>query len=341
MHSLRSVKRIKELWHTTATGQQLTVAVPEDLNQSLLKRVNLNEYIVSIMTAERELAESEVTTLSSKGDIVGFLIPGQAILSPNHPKNDNALFGTYSLIAALTVLDNAKNGDSMLSQHPATNSVLELFSPGFFYAVIWTKKLDIKPQEFHQRYFTSFARMGIYQTTEFKKNIKTTRTLASYDIKMPLNKNKDWPDYVSIIATKLSPYATDPYLRFFYLYQIVETLMAENYAEQQATIRIRFDKCPTPSITELKDFLKEFNSIVNEAPRINNSLEPGSVESIQSANSILEKLGVDYTGWAFGAKIYKIRNVIFHDYKKIFHIPLEVSTLEDHLMSYLLNNKLS
>lgn len=340
MYSLASVKKIKELWYTGPTGVQLTLTVPTDLNQSLLKSANPNEYLVTPMSVSRDLAEAEVTTLKSGGDTIGFLIPGQALLSSNHQKNQNKLFGTYSLIAVLSALYKANEGDYSLFKTPTTNSSTDLFSPGYFYAVIWIKKLGMTKEDFYENYFVSLAKSGIYQTNEFKKSIQSTRTLSSYNTTLAIQPNKNWPDYISIITTQLSPYATDPYLRFFYLYQIIETLMAENYAANQALIRARFDLIPTPSITELKDFLAEFGAIVKEAPRINSALDPGCVDSIQSADAVLDRLGLNYTDWTFGAKIYKIRNTIFHDYKKIFHIPTEISKLEDYLMSFLLSKKL-
>ena len=340
MHPLKSIKKIKELWYNSPNGDQLTVPVPEELNQSLLKYADPNDYLVTTVVVGREIAEAEITTLKCKGDTVGFLIPGQAILSKNHPKNNDKFFGTYSLIAALVAFQRAKNHDFTLFENKTPASSRDIFSSGHFYAVVWIKRLNIKEPDFYQKYFVSLANSGIYKTNEFNKPIASSRTLDSYNTEISISTNKDWPAYISLIITQLSPYATDPFLRFFYLYQVIETLMAENYVERQDEIRNRFNKNPKPSITVLKDFLDEFKSIVNEAPRINSVLNPGCVDTNQSADDILGKLGIDHSELTFGAKIYKIRNTIFHEYKTILHMSHEITILEDRLLSYILSQKL-
>jgi len=116
--------------------------------------------------------------------------------------------------------------------------------------------------------------------------------------------------------------------------------MMENYSHRLAVIRKKFECQQEISITQLKDFLISFQELVKEEPRIKNALQPLCPESNLVSEKILATLGEDYKKLDFGQRIYKIRNIIFHDYQRIHHLNDDIAELEDSLSSYLLNKKL-
>lgn len=333
------VTKVYEFCYTDEVGDTETIVVPEDLNQSLLRNAKFGEYTVTMMGVDRPVAESEVSTLKSEGRVVGFLIPCQALLSSNHPCNENKLFGTYSIIAAMRAFNCLNERNYPFNPPLPLPNKDALSSTGFFYCILWRQAAS--QSNFIDDHFVSLSRIGVYPTPDLIHPTKNSRTLSNYATSINLTKNTAWPDYVSMIITKLSPFASDPYLKFFYLYQVIETLMAHEYANKQTAIRVRFDANPHPSISDLKDFLNDFKAIVNETPRINSALDPGDPGCTQSAEKILTSLGIDFTRLSFGEKVYKIRNTIFHDYKKIHHIPNLIAEFEDNLMNYLLEKKLA
>ena len=138
----------------------------------------------------------------------------------------------------------------------------------------------------------------------------------------------------------LSPSVENVFLRFFYLYQVIETLMARDYTDRFNKIRASFSAQNDISITQLKDFLKNFNAIVKEEPRIKNALQPACAASNLIAEKILGCLGEKFDDLDFGARVYRIRNIIFHDYQRIHHMEEDVGDFEDGLLSYLLDKKL-
>lgn len=339
-NSLRVIS-VKEFEFNRTDAQRIRIKVPQNLNQTLLRKVNLDEYRVYLLATSRGIKESEICELKNGKTTIGFLIPGQAILSDEQPKNVEPLFGTYSLIAANSVCQDSKIGQYTRANtnHRSANSKIDIFAFDLFYAVIWTKKLTINSSEFFRRYFVCFARNGLFHSVEAKKTI-ASNTLEKYGPELIVAKNKEWPDYIEKICTTLLPNANDPFLRFFYTYQIIEALMANDYSSRFSEIKLKFEAHQNTSITHLKDFIEEFQKITKEKPRIKNTLRPACPNTDLVCERILSTLNEDYGNLDFAERIYKIRNIIFHDFQRISSLKSDVSELERSLSDYLLENKL-
>lgn len=345
MRCAARIKRVKELEFRRPDGQTISLPIPPKLNQKFLRRAKFSEYSIFSLASSREIAELEVGTFKFGGDIVGFLIPGQALLSAEHPLNTDPFYGTYSLIAALTVCEDSMLGDYSLAGKDAAQATsgLSIFQDGTFYAVIWHAKIGIQTAEVFARFFVSLAKVGLYPKEYSRSALPhaSSRTQTNYNRTINLTANAKWPQHVETILARLFPFAENEFLRFFYLYQVIETLMAQDFTERLSTIKSRFLAEESISITQLKDFLKDFNSIVKEEPRIKNALQPPCGSSNTVAKEILDKLGESHSDLDFGARIYLIRNIVFHDYQRIHHLKQEIAQLEDFLMSYLLETKFS
>lgn len=336
------IKKVKELSFKRSDGEIIDLEIPQELNQSLLRSMISSEYVVTKMVVGREVRESEIVTLKS-GGVVGYLVPGQAILSKDHPMNGNPFFGTYSLIAAMKVCsDSFDNEYQLVGASGATaTSNFGVFEEGVFYAVIWLKKLGVSAKDFAKKYFVSLAKSGVFISVRSDQPIPSSRTQESYEREIRLVRNSDWPDYIRVIVTELSPYAADPFLRFFYMYQVVETLMAVNYKGKLEEIKARFVGQADISITQLKDYMKEFQGITKEDARIKMAMYPPCPDSELFLNALLAKLNESHSDMEFGERVYKIRNIMFHDYQRILSFGADISAIEDCLMNYILDKKLS
>ena len=336
-------KSLKELRFRRPDSELLTLDIPPDLNQTLLNKAIRDDYLVLNVAIGRPIAESEVCTLKSGSSTVGFLIPGTAILSPEQQLNSDPLFGTYSLIAAMEVCDRSFKGDYALSSHSTAGfeSASSVFYEDFFYLVVWLRKLEVTATNFHGEYFVSLARNGISPSSGDRRPLLSQRTLPSYGRVIQISKNTEWPSYVRTIISELEPYAADPFLRFFYLYQIIETLMSENFKSELTQIRASFEAQTEISITQLREYVEKFQRIYKEKARINNALQPMCPRSQASAQALLDALGEDHGDDTFGEMIYKVRNIVFHDYQRVHPHAALVAELEEDLLSYILEKKLA
>jgi len=336
------IKRVKALSFLLPGGGSVRLDIPENLNQNAMSAVRFNDYAVIPMAAGRSVAESELVRLKKSGDVVGYLIPGQAIFSAENPNNSDPMFGAYSLIAAINICAQSYENKYSLASDDcgSATSADGIFLQGRFYAVVWLRKLKASEVEFANRYFVSFAKVGLYPN---RANLAPRESAVTSEIyrEVRLVANKEWPDYVREIMVGLSPFSENCFLRFFYLYQIIESLMSQNYYVRFEEIRGRLSSQVGVSLVQLRDYIEEFQGISKEKPRIKAALNPICAASNQIAESILTSLGESFVGLDFGENIYRVRNIIFHDYQRIRHLEADVALLVESLTSYILDTKLS
>lgn len=336
--------RVNEFDFVRPDSNIVTIEVPKNLNQQLLKTVKLDEYGVFLVATGREIAESEICKLTrnSASNIVGYLIPGAAIVSEENAENSDAFFGTYSLIAANAVSTQSKSGIYALAnaEHKTALTKDGIFAQNIFYAVVWLKKLGVTKNEFFKKYFVSLASAGLFPSPNAIPSNKSEKTQIKYESPISLTPNQEWPEYIQSISTELAPYASDPFLRFFYTYQVIEALMSKDYSSKFNEIKSRFTSHQDTSITHLKDFIDEFQNITKEKPRIRSALQPACSQTNMLCEQLLGSLGEDYSRLDFAERIYRIRNIIFHDFQRVKSMGALVSDLEDKLSSYLLASKL-
>ncbi|CAI8904775.1 putative DUF4145 domain-containing protein [Pseudomonas sp. IT-P12] len=338
------IREVKYFLYKTPTGNFLELPVPDDMDQTYVGSIVSSEYLITKMTVGRDIAEVEISTLKVGNSTVGYLIPRQAILSREHPKNGDPLYAAYALIAAQKVCNDSMTNlyDLIGSEAAEAENQSALFSPGVYYCVVWLKKLKTTEDDFYKLYFASFARYGVFRDNPNEALRVTGRTLVSYDIALNIKPKIStiWPDYVRTIICELSPFAKDPFLRFFYLYQIVEVFMAADFSEKLKLVKDKLNADNEVSITKLKDYMDEFKSIVKEKTRINKVLNPACETTSLSLDALLTAVAEDLEGMSFGDKVYKIRNIIFHDYTRMLQFGNLVSELEENLMGYMLERKL-
>jgi len=337
------IKFFKEFTLKTLNDEEVRLSVPKELDQSLVKNLVFAEYSVIPMAVGRELAESEITTLKFKGDVIGFLIPGQALLSAENPMNTNRLFSAYSLVACRDICLRTYEADFSLVNDSinSTSSKNNVFIPNIFYAVIWNKKLSYPKTEFFPRHFVAFAKQGIYPWSKGKFARKTNRLQETYNKNITITANRALPSHVSTLILNLAPYTDDAFLRFFYQYQIIEMLMSEFADDSLIEVRQRFYLENDLSNTKLRDYINEFTDITKETPKIRKTLNESCAATERIAERILDRLKERYEDLNLADKIYRIRNIMFHDFRRIHLLGDDVTELEESLATYLLEKKLT
>ena len=116
------IREVKYFLYKTPAGNFLELPVPDDMDQTYVGSIISSEYLITKMTVGRDIAEVEISTLKVGSSTVGYLIPRQAILSQEHPKNGDPLYAAYALIAAQKVCnDSMDNLYDLIGSEEALN----------------------------------------------------------------------------------------------------------------------------------------------------------------------------------------------------------------------------
>jgi hypothetical protein len=337
------VSRFKSLrFRKNADGGEISKNVPSNLNQALVSKIDFDDYLIRIVAVSRVVAESEFATfLDGKRKYVGCLIPGNSILSDESPNNENPLFAAYSLIVAARVCLSSFSDDFELAGVgcQGARDMDEVFASGFYYAVFQKSKLKLAPRDFDSTYYASLFSSGlILSAQKHVPRLALGPSVFAGDI--VVQPNKQHPAYIYEIIINLIPYTESPFLRFFYLYQTIEYLMSEWFQSNYAEVKAKLDKETNISVTTLRDFVQKLDQSMKESTRINDVLQPSCPSTQLEAEQILDALAVDRSGLSFAGLIYKIRNIVFHDFRQIHHLSEEIGALSDSLLRYIVEKKI-
>ncbi len=345
------ITKIKELHFHKADGQDnVIMPVPDSLSQKLVKKTNFNfnneEYLVCVVSANRGFRESEIIKIKNKdGQVSGFLIPGQALLSNECPENANPFYVAYSLYVTAKICQESHSDkyDLVRITAPISASIKDnIFFDDIAYLILWKSKFNVDTvNDLEEKYFLSFLNNALIING---KKETARHSLLKLDESIDLNsktirvcEHKKLPKHIKIITTELIPFTENVFLKFFYIYQLIEYLMGVDFNEKYNAIKSELDAEANISVTNLKDYLNKFNGIVKELPKIKSVFNKECADTDRIADNILSGV-TNETFSCLGEKIYKIRNVIFHDYKSLHDKEKEVNQLCYFLMQYLLGN---
>ncbi|WP_146168177.1 hypothetical protein [Pseudomonas mangrovi] len=336
------IKKLKRLCFSRPDKTTIALDIPENLSQQLINLINFADYSVHIIKANRTIAESEysIIELESAGT-VGYLIPSESILSEENPNNKNIHYAAYSLIAAAIICENSFKGNYSLAHkdHANASSAPMVFAENSFYLVTWNIKIP-DHTNLPKNYAIYFASKGLTFSPDQTQPLALTAPQQLKGSPLRIKKTKDLPDYIVTILTELIPCTENPFLRFFYIYQVIEFLMSDEFNARVQSLKIKFGATATHSVTDLKDILKDFQKATKEDSRINSVLCPACPTTGISAEKILTTLNIQHTEMTFADKIYKIRNTLFHDYQRVHPYMESMSTLSDNLFTYLIEKKM-
>ncbi|WP_339091621.1 hypothetical protein [Variovorax paradoxus] len=314
------------------------------MDQSFVSRINFNEYSIRLVRPNRDISEAECASigLPNGGGGVGYLIPGAAILSKENKKNANSVYSAYRIIVAYLVCTRAlqNNFDLCDPKYRDAQTAEKVFAQDCYYLVTWDKKIP-DSQNFIAAYSLCFAKRGLILTEQQTRPLFLPLIYDPATEQINLHSALKYPEHIGTLLTRLFPFTENPFLRFFYLYQIIEHLMSEEFDKFLEKLRVKLNAAQDPSTTEVRDWIQDFTSSVKEDSRIRAILQPICSKSAPLAELLLDELNIDRTKMLFPDMIYKIRNVLFHDYKTIHSAPLLVAELGDRMYGYLFEKKLS
>lgn len=323
-------------------GDRVELPVPADWNQSLVPLVKRNDYTVNVVISSKPPAEASYSMLViGSGHTAGFIIPGAAILSPENPNASDAKYCAYNLLVADIVCRASRNNQYELASHTfqAAESRDNVFRQVAYYFITWNKYFT-SPSTICRDFALSLCNHGLVFSTSDEHPQHLYVDYEGDGTTLRLKPTATLPSYVVTILGSLVPYCTNPFLRFFYLYQVIEYMMGVEFDTKVADVRIRFAATANPSMVELREILEKFHDATREKTRINAALVPACPTTAISAENLLTALNALDPDTSFAERIYRVRNILFHDYKQLHERGEQIASLCRDLFAYLVSKKL-
>lgn len=334
--------RVKAFEFLRPDGGLVELPVPADWNQDSVQNVKRTDYTVHIVVSSERPAEASYGKVAiGNGHTAGYIIPGAAVLSPENPNANDAHYCAYNLLVADTVCraSRERRYDLAAPTLKAAESRDQVFKQGVYYFVTWNKYFT-SPSTIPKDFALSLCNHGLVFSVseEYPKHL-----YAEYEgngSTLRLKPTTTLPSYVVTILGSLVPYCANPFLRFFYLYQVIEHMMGVEFDSKVADVRSRLAANAKPSMVELREILEKFQDATREKTRINATLVPPCPTTAMSAENLLTALNALDPDTSFAERIYRVRNILFHDYKQLHERGELIASLCRDLFAYLVSKKL-
>jgi hypothetical protein len=336
------ITRVKFLTFHRPDSELVDIQVPEHWNQQMVRKVVRSEYSVHVVVSDRAPTEAEFYKIAiGKGETCGFVIPGSAIISPENPNSGNAAYCAYNLLIADAVCRASLSGHYELTsdKRDVATSREGIFKQDVFYLITWDKHIT-SPSTFAGDFAISLCAHGFVFPSSEELPTELMSTPPTDGSTLKLRSTRSLPEYVITILGSLVPYCKNPFLRFFYLYQVVEHLMGEDFDTRVDEVRTRFLDNANPSKVELREILEKFQDATREKARINIVMSPECPTTLAAANALLMTLGLEEPKATFAERLYKVRNTLFHDYGLLHGQGNEISSICEGLYKYLVEKKI-
>lgn len=323
-------------------GERFEINVPSNWNQSLVKLIDRAKYTVHFVVTDHVPAEADFCKIAiGNGPTCGYVIPGSAILSAENPHSSDQTYCAYNLLIADAICSASELSDYDLASEKcdSAQSRENVFRQDGFYLVTWNKYFSA-PDSFKKDFAISLCSYGLVFSAAAELPTRLMSALPSDGATLRLKATSNLPDYIVMILGSLVPYCENPFLRFFYLYQVIEYLMGEDFDSRVAEVRNRFITNDNLSKVELREILDKFQDVTREKSRIKQVLTPECPKTLISVNSLLTELGITVLDTTFAERLYRVRNTLFHDYGVLHSYGTGISSICDELYEYMVKKKL-
>lgn len=343
-----NIKRVKRLKFRRPDNEIIELDIPPKLDQTMMSRPKIEDYLFFVRDTEKEAPQASVFAIMRGGrNCAGYLIPGQTILYNStlaelnkqfKDTNLDRFYGVYNILLAMEICARSWRGDYSLAApgFDKAETIEDIFRLGAYYGVLDKSQVNTKGKELPNDYILSFLLSGFYGCHEQPINPYIASDLLQLGGRIQLKKNKPLPPHLVNIFDHLIPKTSDAMLRFFYVYQAVEVLMAEYLDEKYREVREYLVDNTDISKVELRNKLSKLNDAAKEKARINEVMGKGEDTLITSINEFLKEVADGDVEESFPYKVYQVRNILFHDYARVHNSSHMVGTLANLLANYML-----
>ncbi|MGE6651270.1 hypothetical protein ACQKE0_18540 [Shewanella colwelliana] len=296
----------------------------------------------------KKFNEVDIKNIKIDGTDCGFLIPSFSLLSVDHDYSSNKNFQLFSDAIIKWFLSSLQM-ETTKSEVPLENFFDENLG---FIALSNNSYSNSKNNE--RKIFFELMNSGIYvDTLQTEPSFYPDNSLFP-DKKLPNTKritfntttNKAMLDeFVFEIFHSVVFKESDHFLQFFYLYQVIETLIEFVMSNEYSQVRTKINTLGGSATTQqLKKLVETLNESVQERKRINklcNDYTGTYTDDFNIQQSLCDfirgHLNSEFeTDSDIGTSIYEVRNKSFHEFRTLRNAS-KLSSITPHVFDYILH----
>ena len=274
---------------------------------------------------------------------IGWLIPFEALVSKEHDNASNKHFYEFAFNAYILLIQRPDIYKRLVDGESFTDIISTIYTDQN--SVIMVVENSLLRQDLNiNQLELSMYRNGYYKQLPFQNDLIKKPEAGQNETKLILHRsgvifNKEKDKYLNpCIREFLLQHPTDsnPFIRFFYLYQLVE-VMFDDFLIINLTNLINGINDGTSSVRQLNDELKNtteserFKTIFSKS-----QLREADYEDLKTLctsflpNEIIKDKGIQ-------EYVYQVRNRIIHRFRLVATDEVAINKINDHLFLFLMD----
>jgi hypothetical protein len=324
-----------------------------------------NDYYV-VLFASNEWPQSKILSLKHKDKSIGLLFPIEILVSGLQPTGDGyeEMYENYASLSLMKMCKGEVVGTPFYLDYAADQkeeyTITDFYHKDTVIAIFMRNKffpdrLDMPSHSdmilnYFYTFLPEFYGYGLFpypygpesDCLDMPKNYRPFKLLWNEDDRyLNLRRcsrmlNRDTKNYILEVATKIDPYETNPFFRFFLYYQVLELFMQDIYRSHTRILQKKINS-GSQDMVLLRDAIDEFKGKTNEKSRLveifsKNNFEFGK-ELIRLCGDIAKMCsGQEKSYENIGHAIYETRNNLFHGFSRVAKAKDEFSQLSDLML---------
>jgi len=315
---------------------------------------NPDEFQIFLLV-KNDLNENDIFQVFDKSPTprrIGWCFPIQALNSTDHSFADNRHFLPYAYVAANKLISECPDNSNISIPSIDDTEPVEFtdFFPDSIAILIIHLPSIVPDTNFNLEkwvaslFIHGYIPLGTRPPIDLiwlgeKPEGKEPKILLK-----PISSALDISPFISTVLTDLIAFERNNLLVFFYLYQVIEFLMEKVYLIEQEVLIDELLKVRNDSVKS-KDILSDIQGLSSEKKRINRlincyckTLKNSDYNDLLESCNKFHKENDDKEYNDIGEALYKVRNVLFHQYRNVSSTQQSVlSDIIPNLIYFVIN----
>jgi hypothetical protein len=286
----------------------------------------------TFMFSRTEYSENDIFQVYEKhlDTRIGWIFPLQALQSKQHNYSADIHFLKYAKVAFSHLCNGQINGYKKTPTYPSDGyyDLNSFYHENSFVFVLSKQTLSIGSPFDISKYIPFFYSIGFYYQTLRDPATLTQSKYLQYsgeDLKritldcIPATIQNE--QYIYSLLRDTLPYENSRLMAFFHLYQIVELLIDKIFMREQKETAERISAAISKPYA-IKEIMEELPKNLSEKNRLRRLFDnylahpPDHNDLRQACNTLLSKHDRK-NGQQFFEYLYRVRNLVFHEYRSI------------------------
>lgn len=270
-----------------------------------------------------ELGSSEISQVFISGKRAGWLLPVSALSDSSGAHSDSEHFLKAASAAVNVLLSGQNDEHGILIDSPVSQPIefSDLFNTEVCVLMVSNEMLGFEVDI--QDYYAILASYGVFPFSD-NYSIGSAREFSRLPTKIdlkPVSGSLKNSVFIGGLIRSVLPFQVDPVIRFFYLYQVVESMCQVVLRNEGVLIGRKIDELSgdfvrmRAKLNELVDVVKDERSRLHKVFFEYGGRGDAYNDLLELANDYLLALNDDRESSVHLA-LYKIRNHVFHGYDK-------------------------